>query len=111
MTNDLVLKEYLELCWLNTNSSSFQKILCFVILYRELICVYKKDSFMENNRPGRLLYFANLFFEYLEELKVIDQLTNDDKIELVEILIHFACWLSNKSLTYNKLFLGFLDTN
>lgn len=109
-TNDIVLKEYLDFCRFNTNAFFFHKILYFMFLYRELISFYKKESFLQNNRPGKLLYFVNSFFEYLEEVGLLQQFTDEDKIGIVENLIHFACWLSKKCYTYNKIFLGFLDS-
>ena len=108
-TNDKVFCEYLETCRLNTNSFSFEKILYFIILYRELVCVFKKDSFLENNRPGRLLEFSNLFFNYLYEVGIIEEIDDEEKIGIVENLIHLACWLSKNSYTCMKIYLGFLD--
>ena len=82
-----------------------------MILYREAVCFFKKESFLENSRPGKLLNFANIFFDYLNWTTVMDQLTDDDKIGIVENLIHFSLWLRKESLCYSKIFLGFLDSS
>jgi len=108
---DTIISDYVDLCRENCNKTGLKNIVIFVFLFREMVNKIKKDNYTFKNSPVKIIVLANYFFPYLREMKILDNLSDNDKISFVEIMIHFADWLLRNSHSKLKLNLSLLTTS
>jgi len=104
---DLIMSEYIDYCKNYCNKNHIRIILMFVFLFRELINKIKKNDYSSKIRPIKILELSNDFFPFLFQTKILENIDDKIKINFVENLIHFSCWLLKNFYTNSKICLTF----
>ena len=112
---DDVFYEYLHIFKEKTNEKYFSLLVKFIILFRECYNKSKNDNingaekktFTEHIFPEELPDMCNEFYCEFMESNNFFGLNEDDKKEMIEIILHFCEWLFKNEYTKSKLSLAY----
>jgi len=110
-TCDEVFYEYLSTFKDKTNQNYFSLLIKFIILIREFYNEYKNKEIEDKDKHEVTNFISaeelpdlcnNFYQEFLENNNFFG-LTDDEKKEIVEIILHFSLWLYKNNYTKSKL--------